>query len=64
MMLINIEYYGCKHGHLACSKITVKLCSLYCLNLEKLEAAFDTPTLNLNLINVQIISKIRHYVTF
>ena len=63
-MLINVEYYGCKHVHSACSKIAVKFCSLYMPNIEKLEAPFDTPTLNLNLINVRIISKIRLYATF
>ena len=34
------------------------------LNIEKLEAPYDTPTLNLNLINMRIIGKIRLRVTF
>ena len=63
-MLIKVAYYGCKQVDSACSKITLKFCALYLLNIEKLVAPFDTPTLNLNLINMRIIGKIRLRVTF
>ena len=48
----------------ACNKIIVKFCALYMLNIEKLVAPFDTPNLNLNLINMQIIGKIDYTLHF
>ena len=60
--IISFKYY-CSPTAL-CSKITIEFCALYILNIQKLVAPFDTPTLNLNLINVWIIGKIRLYVTF